>query len=156
MPITRRALLISNPGEARDENHCLGVYVDIKNHQRFLASAEGGGWAPSEIEPPMDRPSTAELRLKIAELARYDYTFIMFTGHGWYSSSTRDRILILGNGEEIPSKELLKYAKKRVLILDCCQQVHQESYIEKLGRMVSFATEATIPRVMDPKIRTNG
>jgi hypothetical protein len=42
MPLSRKALLIANPGEQGQENYCKGVYVDIANYQRFLASAVGG------------------------------------------------------------------------------------------------------------------
>ena len=136
---TKRALLISNPGESGDENYCRGVYVDVRNYQRFLASPEGGGWSESEIEPPMDRPTKAGLRLKIAELAGYDFTMVMFTGHGWYSSTDHDRILILRKGEEIASLDLCQNARKRIVILDCCQVVHKESLLEKRAHMVCFA-----------------
>ena len=143
---TKRALLISNPGESGDENYCRGVYVDVRNYQRFLASPEGGGWSESEIEPPMDRPTKAGLRLKIAELAGYDFTMVMFTGHGWYSSTDHDRILILRKGEEIASLALCQNARKRIVILDCCQVVHKESLLEKRAHMVCFANEAQLPR----------
>jgi hypothetical protein len=143
---TKRALLICNPGEPGDQNYCRGVYVDIKNYNRFLTSPEGGGWLTSEIEPPMERPTKGALRLKITELAHYDFTLIMFTGHGWYSSTDRDRVLILRKDEEIASLELCQYANKRIVVLDSCQVVHQESLMEKRAHMVCFAHEARIPR----------
>jgi hypothetical protein len=146
MPTTRRALLISNPGEAGAKNYCKGVYVDLQNYQRFLTSPEGGGWFSSEIEPMMDRPTKSALRSKVSEMAHYDFTLIMFTGHGWYSSTDNDRVLILRSGEEIPSLELCQNANKRIVVLDCCQIVHQESLMEKRAHMVCFANEAGIPR----------
>ena len=56
MPITRRALLIANPGEVGDEDYCKGVYVDIKNYQQHLTSAEGGAWDGGEIQY-LNRPT---------------------------------------------------------------------------------------------------
>lgn len=145
MPITKRALLISNPGEQGAENYARGVYVDIRNYERFLNSPQGGAWESNEIET-MGRPDKGEVKLKIAEFARYDYTFVMFTGHGWYSAPDKDRILELRKGEEIASQDLLRYAKKRVLIMDCCQVVQAESLLEKAARMVLFASERRTPR----------
>jgi hypothetical protein len=145
MPITKRALLISNPGEQGAENYAKGVYVDVRNYQRFLNASQGGAWEAGEIES-MDRPTRAAVQSKIAEFARYDYTFIMFSGHGWYSSVDKDRILELRKDERIASQELLQYAKKRVLILDCCLVVHHEPMMEKGGRMALFANQAGFPR----------
>jgi hypothetical protein len=119
--------------------------VDIKNYQRFLNSSPGGAWEAGEIES-MDRPTRAAVQLKIAEFARYDYTFIMFSGHGWYSSVVKDRILELKKGEQIASQDLLLYTKKRVLVMDCCQVVHNEPLMEKAARMVAFANAARVPR----------
>lgn len=145
MSLTKRALLIANPGEQDAENYAKGVYVDLRNYHRFLNSPSGGAWEASEIES-MDRPTRAAVQLKIAEFARYDYTFVMFSGHGWYSSVDRDRILELRKDERVSSQELLLYAKKRTLVLDCCLVVHHEPMMEKAARMVAFANAAHIPR----------
>lgn len=138
MPITKRALLISNPGEAGAENYCKGVYADIKNYQRLLTSSEGGGWEDGEIRH-LDRPTAKNVREWLAIFSTYDYVLVMFTGHGWYSAPDRDRILELKKGQEIASSDLLVGTKRRTVILDCCQKVHQESLMEKLGRQINFA-----------------
>lgn len=136
MPITRRALLLSNPGEVDEENYCRGVYVDIASYRRLLLSPEGGAWEPSEIQS-LDRPTAGEVRLWVADFSRYDYALIMFTGHGWFSSIDKDRVLTLKKGEEIASNELLKGTKRRTLVLDCCQKIHAESLVEKKVRSLS-------------------
>ena len=41
---TKRALLITNPGEQGDENYCKGVYVDAANYRRLMLSPQGGVW----------------------------------------------------------------------------------------------------------------
>jgi caspase domain-containing protein len=145
MPPTKRALLIANPGEQGADNYAKGVYVDVRNYHRFLTSPEGGAWETGDIES-MDRPTRGEVQLKIAEFARYDYTFVMFSGHGWYSSVDNDRTLELRKDERVSSRELLLHAKKRTLILDCCLVVHHEPMLEKMGRMALFANQAGFRR----------
>ena len=142
MPITRRALLISNPGEIGQENDCKGVYVDIENYQRLLSSAEGGAWEDNEIKH-LDRPSANNVRDWLTIFSTYDYAFVMFTGHGWYSISDRDRVIELRKGEQMASVELIKGSRKRTVILDCCQKVHTESLMEKKAAMMTaFAAKA--------------
>lgn len=138
MPVTRRAILVSNPGEVGQANYCKGVYVDIKNYQRLMTSPEGGAWEAPEIIY-LDRPTKGDLRAHLVTAASYNYVFVMFTGHGWYSQQDKDRILELRNGEQIASLELSQGAKKRTVILDCCQRVHPESLLESDARKMAFS-----------------
>jgi hypothetical protein len=137
--MTRAALLISNPGEPGAENYCKGVYVDVENYRRLLRSPEGGAWEEKEITI-LDRPTVATVRLHLALLSFTDYVFLMFTGHGWYSAPDRDRILQLRAGQDIASLELKKSARRRTIILDCCQEVHAESLKE--SRSVEFSAKS--------------
>ena len=137
MPITRRALLIANPGEIGDEDYCKGVYVDIENYQSHLTSAEGGAWDVGEIQY-LNRPTAAEVRMWIADFSRYDYLLVMFTGHCAYSNADRDHVLELKQGERITYTHLIQGAKRRTVILDCCQQVHEDSLMEKYARAINI------------------
>lgn len=130
MTITRRALLISNPGEKGEENYCEGVYTDIANYKRLLLSPVGGWWSESEIEH-LDKPTVSEVKNKITALSTHDYVFIVFSGHGWYSSVDRDRVLQLRKNEHLASLDLHNGAKKRTVILDCCQKVYAEPIMEQ-------------------------
>ena len=47
--MTRRALIISNPGELGAENYCEGVNKDVINYKKYLMSSVGGGWYEDEI-----------------------------------------------------------------------------------------------------------
>jgi hypothetical protein len=140
MLITKRALLISNPGEVGAENYCKGVYVDINNYQRLLFSAQGGAWETNEITN-LDRPSLADVRAWIANMSAVDYVFVMFTGHGWFSELDHDRVLELRSGQSIASNELLKGTKRRTLVLDCCQKVYKKTLIEKHAHVFSGSIE---------------
>lgn len=149
MPITKRALLISNPGETGAENYCRGVYVDVRNYVTLLTSPQGGAWEAGEIQT-LDRPTAKEVQLWIADFSKYDYAFVMFTGHGWFSSVDKDRILELKKGEAIASNDLLKGTKKRTLVLDCCQKVHAESLLQKRAMQFSGAIMANEARLRTP------
>lgn len=118
----RKAFIISNPGEQGAENYCQGVLRDIEHYQSFLRSAIGGFWQPSEIEA-ISRPSVADLRSKMAVLSAVNYALVVFTGHGWYSSSLDSTVLELRKGQEIDSAEL-RSAMKETLILDCCREIY--------------------------------
>jgi hypothetical protein len=137
MPITRRALLIANPGEVGDEDYCKGVYVDINNYQNHLVSAEGGAWDAGEIKY-LNRPTAAEVRLWIADFSQSDYLLVMFTGHCAYSKADGDHVLELKRGERIVYAQLIQGAKRRTIILDCCQKVHEESLMEKYARGITM------------------
>lgn len=137
--MTRAALLISNPGEPGAENYCKGVYVDVENYRRLLRSPEGGAWEEKEITI-LDRPAVATVRLHLALLSYTDYVFVMFTGHGGYSVADKDRVLELRKGQNLASLELKKNARRRTIILDCCQEVHEESLVE--NRSIEFSAKS--------------
>jgi hypothetical protein len=117
--MTRKALLIGNPGERWAENYCGGVEVDINNFNNYLMSAKGGGWYPQEITIKM-RPTVEELRNELSDLSSFEYTFIAFCGHGY--SWKEETILELQSDEEINANELKKGASKRTIILDSCRR----------------------------------
>jgi hypothetical protein len=145
MPLTRRALLISNPGELGHVNYCKGVYVDTRNYERLLTSPIGGAWDPKEIQT-FDQPTAELVQLLVAGLSDYDYGFIMFTGHGWYSSTDKEHVLELRRGENIYASDLLTGAKRRTLILDCCQRVYNEPRLIKEARAAEMVNARAASR----------
>lgn len=150
MTATRKALLISNPGETGAENYCKGVFVDVRNYSRMLCSPHGGAWQQGDIVH-LSRPSKTELREAVKGLAPYTYSFIVFSGHGWYSSVERCNVLTLRKGEEVASLELLAGASRRTVILDCCRKVYHETIEESVKRAMLFNTAAlSAGRQADP------
>jgi len=123
--MTRKALIISNPGELGAENYCEGVKKDVANYKNFLMSAAGGGWDENEIlciERP--EPFLLDIRLKLME--NIDYTLIVFCGHG--SATEDDTIIELKKGCDYKVESLRDGAKKRTIILDCCRVIEDELY----------------------------
>jgi hypothetical protein len=131
MPITRRALLIANPGEAGQENYCRGVYADINNYRHFLTSAPGGAWNPEIEIKYLNKPTKKELAIPLIKCELADYSFILFTGHGYFSEDLQEPVLELGSGETICLSELLAPNTKRTVVLDCCQKIHKTELLEE-------------------------
>ena len=150
MSTTRKALFISNPGEVGEENYCKGVFEDIKNFRKLLQAAHGGFWQANEIIE-LSRPTKKEVTAAVRGLAPYSYSFILFSGHGWYSSVDMCNVLTLCRGHEISSNELLKDANKRTIILDSCRKVYHESITESrsMAKAMLMSEEALL-RQADP------
>lgn len=149
--MNRKALLILNPGEIGDENYAKGVFVDSVLYTRFFKMPQGGYWSDSELQI-LTRPTVLELREAVKTLQGFDYTFVAFSGHGWYSGPDRETILTLQKGHEIYASELRQGATKRTLVLDCCRKVYNESLQErtmKSASVVVLNASATIRRTPD-------
>jgi hypothetical protein len=128
----RKVMIISNPGEKDDENYCEGAINDAANYLEYLRSPYGGAWKyPSEFVMFNERPSVTQLRRELNSFCSLDYSLIIFTGHGEYSTDANSTILELKAGEEINSLELYCGTKKRTLILDCCRKIPKKLLIEE-------------------------
>ncbi|MDR3492161.1 MAG: caspase family protein [Gammaproteobacteria bacterium] len=127
---TRRALLISNPGKEGAENFCKGVFVDIKKYKQFLTSPLGGAWLSSEIVH-LDKPTSTQVDAEVYKLGSFGYTFILFTGHGYFSNQTT--MLELKENENYDSLNLRKFTTKRTILLDCCRKVVRPERIFKVA-----------------------
>jgi hypothetical protein len=123
MAVSRRALIIANPGVVGADNYCDGVNKDVATYRAFLQSKVGGAWKPEEIIV-LKCPTLAEMRSGLQSLKNADYSFIVFTGHGEYLPSKDTTTLELRPGVNVDSKELFDGATKRTVVLDCCRGVH--------------------------------
>ncbi|GHV44628.1 hypothetical protein FACS189492_1260 [Clostridia bacterium] len=117
--MTRKALIIGNPGEIGAENYCNGVLKDVENFKTYLQTARGGAWYVSEISTLM-KPSKATLSNSLQTLNATDYTFIAFCGHGY--SWREETMLELSKDNEINANDLKLGAVKRTIILDSCRK----------------------------------
>ena len=82
--MTRKALIIANPGRIGANNYCEGVYKDVQNYKNFLISYQGGNWYDSEIVI-LKQPNKSQVDNEIKLMENTDYTFVVFTGHGCIS-----------------------------------------------------------------------
>lgn len=137
--MNRKILIIINPGEnEEDENYCAGVFVDADNYNSYFQTSYGGNWSENEISI-LDRPTVAKVKKKLEELNRCDFSIIVFCGHGFYSSKSKSNILELSRDNEIDALDLKKNVEKRIIILDCCRQVHAEYLTEYFQKAKAFS-----------------
>ena len=132
--MTRKALIIGNPGENGAENYCAGVLKDVDNFQKYLQSPRGGGWYIEEISMLM-KPDKAMLNKTLQSLSGIGYTFIAFCGHGY--SMREETMLELSKSNEINANELKVGAIKRTIILDSCRK--EEYRLDSILEHRSFA-----------------
>ncbi|MGN4064955.1 caspase family protein [Burkholderia gladioli] len=111
----RNALLIGNTGGLS------GIAVDIERTRSFLKSLSGGQWRDSEITVLLD-PSKVRVDRAIAQMRseRADYSFFLFSGHGYHYGQTR---LNLNDHDELPESDLHFIADRQLSIFDCCRVV---------------------------------
>ncbi len=129
--VSRKAILIANPGEYGAENYCEGVNKDMENYTAFLKSPLGGFWYDYEIEK-FNKPSSNVVRDAIQSIKSVTYSMIIFCGHGWYSERQRSTILELNKSDHIDSADLRNGSKKHTLILDCCRKIEPFEFSEGL------------------------
>jgi hypothetical protein len=136
--VDRKALVIGCPGKPGTDKYLQGVPRDLDNYNRFLRSALGGAWYPHEIET-LDDPSAATVRTHIRGVSSADYSFILFSGHGYYSANRRSTIVCLRGDDEMDSTELRAGASKHSLLLDCCRKVDRTVLAEDALRKMDAA-----------------
>ena len=122
--MNRKALLIGSPGTKGSDGYLLGVARDLQNYDRFLRSPVGGSWHPSEILT-LDDPPASSVRSAIRSLESVDYSFVLFSGHGYYLERKRSTIVCLSDDEEMDSVELRKGSSRHTVVLDCCRKVER-------------------------------
>jgi hypothetical protein len=142
--MNRKALLIGCPGRPGRQDYLPGVARDLANYDRFLRSPLGGAWYSSEIIS-LDDPPASIIRAAIQILKSADYSFALFSGHGYVTSNRRSTIVCLRGDEEMDSTELCAGAKKHTLVLDCCRVVAKPMLAEDaLAKMDSMAAAKSL------------
>lgn len=137
--MTRKALIITNPGEANDpEHYCEDVFIDVTNYEQYLRSPLGGAWESYEIDK-LNRPTCSEVKMKIAGMSSTDYTMVIFCGHGGIDGRSGNTILELKQKEYLDSLDLRTGSKKRTILLDCCRKVVPRELLEKAELRAAYA-----------------
>jgi len=134
----RHALLIGNTFGLS------GVKIDISKFSRFLRSDIGGAWDNDEIEVMQNTTKyDLERKLVMINMLRYDYSIVMFSGHGGYQRAT---LLELNNkGETIEDSALKGLSKRQLSIFDCCRGIIHED-IKKADTLVVFGESVGIEK----------
>jgi hypothetical protein len=153
---TRKAILISYPGELGQDNYCKGVNKDMQEYLALLKSPFGGLWYADEIAF-LYRPSLSDMKEAIQTLPDYDYSLVVFSGLGRYSAESQSTVLQLNNSEIIDSNELRNGSEKQTIILDCCRKVEEilladETIFAEAARSRPVLNESECRRYYDKQI----
>lgn len=139
--LTRFALIIGYPGEINGENYCEGVLTDVSNYTNYLESIHGGAWEDNTIYHKIDI-SKKELESYISYMSRFDYSVVIFAGHGEYSEKYKQTILQINENECILENELQTGTDRQLIIMDCCR-VKSKALVED-SFYKSFSLESKI------------
>lgn len=121
----RRALIIycddTDSGELNGPTH------DNTNFRDFLQSNLGGDWYSKEILSLRNPCSTLVLKAVNEFLAGADYTFTIFTGHGFINNDDNNRQYIELANKSIAISNLRTTANRQTLIVDSCRGFYSPS-----------------------------
>lgn len=135
--MTRRALIIYCDNTSSGE--LTGPSKDNEIYRDYLQSSLGGNWYDSEIES-INNPTASEVEFyRLRFLNGADYTFIIFSGHGYIDINNKHQYVELSD-RSIPVLHLKTNAKRQTLIVDACRGYYQpifDSVVE--SRMFNFA-----------------
>lgn len=112
-----------------------GPEMDNYNYHIFLESNLGGAWNSNEILS-LQNPKTHQVKNAIDNfMSGADYTFIIFSGHGYINTDVRNmQYLELLDGD-IALLQLRTDAPRQTLIIDACRGFysHKEQLMKGLG-----------------------
>ncbi|NOU46961.1 MAG: caspase family protein, partial [Bacteroidales bacterium] len=116
-----------------------GVDHDLKNYKEYLTSNVGGAWygndySTSEIQ--ILKNEKKDVIISAIKNSNADFTFVVFTGHGFLYSKNDLTYICLSDGY-LSEHDLITSAKRRVLILDCCRESEDmsESFLGDGGKI---------------------
>lgn len=114
----RRALIIYC--DDTESGYLSGPSVDNTNLRNYLTSNTGGDWFDREIKS-LNNPTSQEVNDAISSLGIADYTFIVFSGHGWINTDEDNtQYLEVSNGD-IPINDLITASDRQTIIIDSCR-----------------------------------
>ena len=115
----RRALIIYCDNTPSDP--LVGPPYDNKHYRAFLQSKLGGDWTDSEILSMRNPTSALVLRGVTEFLNGADYTFTIFTGHGFINEDDNNRQYIELANKSLAISNLRTTARRQTLIIDACR-----------------------------------
>jgi hypothetical protein len=121
----RRAIIIYCDHTVSGELY--GPPFDNENYRSFLISNLGGAWDDDEILS-LPNPSAALVLKEVKSfMSGADYTFIIFTGHGFLNTDERNRQYLEVADKNISILNLRTRARRQTLIIDACRGFYSPS-----------------------------
>jgi hypothetical protein len=127
----RKALLIGNT------DGLPGVKNDLVNFSEFLKSNIGGAWNDGEIEIKQNvAKSDLQTRLAVMKLQSFDYSIVLFSGHGGFKRTTL--LQLNERGETIDDSALKGLSTRQLSIFDCCRSISQPE-VKNADHVIAFS-----------------
>lgn len=130
----RRALIIYC--DNTESGELSGPPFDNEHYRNFLTSNLGGRWYDKEILSLRNPKSTRVIRAVREFMNDADYTFTIFSGHGFLNSDENNRQYIEVADGNISILNLRTTAKRQTLIIDACR-----GYYSPTNEMLKSFTE---------------
>jgi hypothetical protein len=120
--MTRRALILFCTDT--ESGHLDGPEYDNANYRDFLTSNLGGGWYDNEILS-IKNPTALKVHNAVTQFLKgADYTFIIFSGHGYLNTADNNRQYLELLDKDISILGLRTKALRQTLIIDACRGYH--------------------------------
>lgn len=122
----RRALIIFCDNTKSGE--LFGPPCDNLHFRKFLRSNLGGAWKEDSEILSLNNPSSTKVIKAVKEfLNGSDYTFTVFSGHGFLNTDENRHQFIELSDESISILNLRTTAKRQALIIDACRGFYSPS-----------------------------
>ena len=108
----------------RESGHLDGPEYDNLNYRDFLTSKLGGEWFDHEILSIKNPTSLKLFNAMTYFFSAADYTFIIFSGHGYLNKADNNRQYVELLDKDISILNLCSKALKQTLIIDACRGYH--------------------------------
>lgn len=128
----RRALIIYCDNTASGK--LPGAVQDARNLNAHLKSLAGGEWRNDEVGFLRNPTDMRVKKVVNSSMKNADYTFTVFTGHGFIHKDDGFKQYLELNNRSIPLKNLITNSKKQTIIVDSCRgyySTHRESLLQE-------------------------
>lgn len=152
----RRALIISC--DNTQSGRLPGAKADNINMRNFLTNSLGGNWHDSEIVQLNNPLRNEVLKAVKIHLSRADYSFVVFSGHGYVDVLKNHQYLELLDSN-IPLKALRSLSHRQTMIVDACRGFNiNEDLLQGfgLGETIHHYTGSKSTRVLFERFVRNG
>jgi hypothetical protein len=122
------------------DDHRPGIEKDVDNFIDYLKSNKGGAWYDDEILPLKNKNKDTILSAINEARNKYDYMFVVFSGHGNYFEPLSARRLYTNENKYFFETELQGLAPKQLVIIDSCAGITQRLFESDTTK--SFAAES--------------
>ncbi|HXD93866.1 MAG TPA: caspase family protein [Bacteroidia bacterium] len=142
--------------------HLAGTVMDAHNINSYLKSIAGGEWRTDEIGF-LRNPTSIKLRRAVNFFMKdSDYTFIVFSGHGFMNLNDGGKQYLELYDANVPITRLVTNALKQTIIVDACRNyysAHRERLTEEYSSFIGDIEHLERPstrHIFDSAVRKAG